>query len=196
MTETTPRREATRTKLVEAAVHEFAEQGIDATSVERLCETAGFTRGAFYSNFATKDDLCIAILEAHAERTLRSLQETLGPSTGRGAGIPWAVGEAMPTFFRTLGPTADFRRTMVEIRLRATRSPELAARLAAFEAEIFPSLTDALRRAADHAGLTFRLPPERMISVFDAVFFRPSPDGSVDQELMSALVVALMAPRD
>ena len=51
-------------RLVEAAITQFAARGIDATSVEQLCDAAGFTRGAFYSNFASKDDLCTAIIEA------------------------------------------------------------------------------------------------------------------------------------
>ncbi|NLH71165.1 MAG: TetR/AcrR family transcriptional regulator, partial [Brooklawnia sp.] len=59
----TPRREATRRRLIDSAVHEFAANGIDATSVEQISEAAGFTRGAFYSNFADKDELILAIVE-------------------------------------------------------------------------------------------------------------------------------------
>ncbi len=70
MSETTRRREVTRHRLVEAAIDEFAIRGLDATSVEQLCEAAGFTRGAFYSNFATKDDLCVAIMEYHRDQVL------------------------------------------------------------------------------------------------------------------------------
>jgi len=48
---TSRRREATRQKLLDAAGLVFAEEGLDAASVEAICERAGFTRGAFYSNF-------------------------------------------------------------------------------------------------------------------------------------------------
>ena len=96
MTETTPRREATRNRLIQAAIHEFALRGIDATSVEQLCEQAGFTRGAFYSNFATKDDLCVAIIEHYCQQVEEGLDQIFQPPAD--AGIEWAVNEAIPAF--------------------------------------------------------------------------------------------------
>ncbi len=57
------RRIQTRLRLAEAAAGLFAERGISASSVEQICERAGFTRGAFYSNFASKEDLCLQVLE-------------------------------------------------------------------------------------------------------------------------------------
>ncbi|MET0296255.1 MAG: TetR/AcrR family transcriptional regulator, partial [Microbacterium sp.] len=59
----TRRREATRQKLLDAAAQVFAEVGLDAASVEAICERAGFSRGAFYSNFETKDELMLALTE-------------------------------------------------------------------------------------------------------------------------------------
>ena len=55
-------REATRAKLIEAAGKVFVRSGFDASSVERIAEAAGFSRGAFYSNFQNKDELFIAVL--------------------------------------------------------------------------------------------------------------------------------------
>lgn len=68
---TRPTRDATRQRLFEAAATVFEERGIGAASIEAIVEAAGFTRGAFYSNFATKDDLVIAMLEDHVERSLQ-----------------------------------------------------------------------------------------------------------------------------
>ena len=76
-TETTRRREDTRRRLVMAAFEEFSRRGIDATSVEHLCHAAGFTRGAFYSNFATKDDLCVEIMRHVAEEQVDTYQAAL-----------------------------------------------------------------------------------------------------------------------
>ena len=44
-------RENTKARLLEAAAQVFAEAGLDGASVEAVCERAGFTRGAVYSNF-------------------------------------------------------------------------------------------------------------------------------------------------
>ena len=54
-------RERTRGKLLDAAAQVFAEVGLDAASVEAICDRAGFTRGAFYSNFETKDELFLEL---------------------------------------------------------------------------------------------------------------------------------------
>ncbi len=47
----------------------FAEQGIGAASVEAITSAAGLTRGAFYSNFDSKDDLITAMLADHVAQT-------------------------------------------------------------------------------------------------------------------------------
>jgi AcrR family transcriptional regulator len=68
---TRPTRDETRDKLFEAAARVFEEQGIGGASVEAIAAAAGFTRGAFYSNFKSMDELIIAMLEDHVERSIR-----------------------------------------------------------------------------------------------------------------------------
>jgi AcrR family transcriptional regulator len=68
---TRPTRDATRERLFEAAARVFEARGIGAASVEAIAAAAGFTRGAFYSNFASKDELIVAMLEDHVERSVR-----------------------------------------------------------------------------------------------------------------------------
>lgn len=53
----TRRRENTRTKLVRASLEVFVEKGIDGVTVDDLVSAAGFTRGAFYSNFSSKEEV-------------------------------------------------------------------------------------------------------------------------------------------
>src|SRR3954470_11795657 len=68
---TRPTRDDTREKLFEAAARVFEEQGIGGASIEAVAAAAGFTRGAFYSNFTSKDELIIAMLEDHVEQSIR-----------------------------------------------------------------------------------------------------------------------------
>src|SRR6201988_362132 len=68
---TRPTRDDTRDKLFEAAARVFEEQGIGGASIEAIAAEAGFTRGAFYSNFASKEELIIAMLEDHVEQSIR-----------------------------------------------------------------------------------------------------------------------------
>jgi AcrR family transcriptional regulator len=68
---TRPTRDETRDKLFEAAALVFEEQGIGGASIEAIAAAAGFSRGAFYSNFTSKDELIIAMLEDHVEQSIR-----------------------------------------------------------------------------------------------------------------------------
>lgn len=47
----------------------FAEHGVAGATIEQIVSAAGFTRGAFYSNFSTKDELAVAMLEDHLDRS-------------------------------------------------------------------------------------------------------------------------------
>ena len=55
----------------------FAKQGIGGASVEAITSAAGFSRGAFYSNFADKDELVTAMLADHVGQTTRRYVELL-----------------------------------------------------------------------------------------------------------------------
>jgi len=72
-----PTREETRQRIFAAAGRVFESQGIAAASIEAIAEEAGFTRGAFYSNFTSKDELINAMLAVHVERSARRNLELL-----------------------------------------------------------------------------------------------------------------------
>ena len=55
------RRQQTREELLSAAEACFVSQGFHATSVDQVAEQAGYTKGAVYSNFASKEDLFFAV---------------------------------------------------------------------------------------------------------------------------------------
>src|SRR5258708_7237284 len=74
---TRPTRAETRQRLFEAAAQVFQEQGIGAASIDAIAEAAGLTRGALYSNFANKDELIVAMLEDHVDRSVQHHREML-----------------------------------------------------------------------------------------------------------------------
>src|SRR4029453_8495614 len=59
------RKERTRTDLIAAARRVFLRRGFHAASLDEIAEEAGFTKGAVYSNFESKDDLFLAVLDEH-----------------------------------------------------------------------------------------------------------------------------------
>lgn len=75
---TRPTREETKQRIFAAAAGVFAEYGVAGASIEQIVAAAGFTRGAFYSNFGSKDELAVAMLDdhhAHSEARNRGLLE-------------------------------------------------------------------------------------------------------------------------
>jgi AcrR family transcriptional regulator len=71
------RQALTRERLLEVAAEVFAERGYRATSLERIAEQAGFSKGAVYSNFAGKEELVLELLDRHFVHRLDRLQEDL-----------------------------------------------------------------------------------------------------------------------
>lgn len=193
-TETTPRREATRQRLVLAGISAFAAHGVDATSVEQLCEAAAFTRGAFYSNFTSKDDVCVAILEHHRDVVMAGLSKAFSapPVDAR---VEWALGAALSEFFAIIAPSEDFRVTLMEIRLRSVRSPDLAARAEAIASDFRPYLVRFIDEMAAHFGIRFRLPTADLLDVFEGMYFQLSTRGPRSaQQLVGPVLLALSEP--
>jgi AcrR family transcriptional regulator len=63
----------TRERLLEAATSVFSRRGFHAASVEEVAEEAGYSKGAVYSNFASKEELFLALLDRHLEAELQTM---------------------------------------------------------------------------------------------------------------------------
>jgi AcrR family transcriptional regulator len=72
-----PSRNETRERLLDAAAEVFIERGIGGCSVEEIAESAGFSRGAFYSNFADKDELVLALLERLSQQSVAEIEQLM-----------------------------------------------------------------------------------------------------------------------
>ena len=69
------RKEQTKGDLLAAARRAFLERGFHAASLDDIAEAAGYSKGAVYSNFAGKDELFLAVLDAHFQQRTRVLTE-------------------------------------------------------------------------------------------------------------------------
>jgi TetR/AcrR family transcriptional regulator, transcriptional repressor of aconitase len=67
----------TRSRLLTVAKAHFARDGYAASSVDRIAEDAGFSKGAVYSNFAGKDELFLGVLEEHGRVSVNEILEAL-----------------------------------------------------------------------------------------------------------------------
>lgn len=73
-------RALTRTKLLEAARVVIARAGYEGASIDRIAEEAGFSKGAFYSNFGSKEEIALELLETHSAKDVADIEGLLGES--------------------------------------------------------------------------------------------------------------------
>lgn len=70
------RRDRTRNELLEAAAHVFITRGFEGASIEAITAEAGYTRGAFYSNFESKGQLFAELLQQRVYSVYREMAES------------------------------------------------------------------------------------------------------------------------
>jgi AcrR family transcriptional regulator len=150
---TRPTRDDTREKLFEAAARVFEEQGIGGASIEAIAAAAGFTRGAFYSNFDSKDELIIAMLEDHVEQSIRRNLDLLDRHKNLSDFI-----DALRTMDRSrqdpLGRSPLLHMEMILFVARAEkRRPELAKRLRARRKLVSDIVETALKNSGKNPAV-------------------------------------------
>src|SRR5664279_5752239 len=120
------RTELTRALLIQSAKKIFARDGFEAAKLEEIAADAGYTRGAFYANFESKEDLFFALLEKEISSRIAALEQEMGKVRE-----PEAKMRTMREFF--LSKTLDRRWCLLalEFKLFAVRHPEVRRRLAA-----------------------------------------------------------------
>jgi AcrR family transcriptional regulator len=145
----TKRRAETRQRLLDAAMEVFADEGFGRASVEDVCARAGYTRGAFYSNFVSLDEMFLAMWEQRTELLLRSAAEAI-EATER---------EPVATLAQGIDRVLDvavvdeaWYRVQAEFTAHALRTPGLRRVLADREARIAELLLPFLERALRQVG--------------------------------------------
>src|SRR5580700_748245 len=71
------RSDATRTRLIRSAEKIFARDGFEAAKLEEIATEAGYTRGAFYANFKSKEDLFLALLEGEISSRIDNIERLM-----------------------------------------------------------------------------------------------------------------------
>ena len=141
------RRERTRDDLIEAADRAFVESGFHATSLDQIAAAAGYTKGAVYSNFASKEDLFFAVYERRAATAEVQIREQLAGDPA--AGLDRIAGDTSGRRGRDDGWLAVF----FEFWAHVIRHPELRERFATIHRRVQVPLAEALERVATGHGV-------------------------------------------
>jgi AcrR family transcriptional regulator len=143
------RREQTRQELLSAAEACFVSRGFHASSVDQVAERAGYTKGAVYSNFASKEDLFFAVYERRVEQVLTEVVPGL-----RQAGAERAFDQLAAGALHRRDPDDGWRAVFFEFWAHVVRHPELRERFAAIHVRFLEPLAEAVRQLAEDRGLT------------------------------------------
>lgn len=184
-------RENTRARLIEAAEQLFAEVGLDGASVEAVCERAGFTRGAFYSNFESKDELFLMLAGRVAETRVNAVRDRVAEITAEGGLVPGC--DPTDLLQKVMDSGSDDRMgvmLMSEIRIRALRDAQFGAAYLAQEREMVGSIAQIVTDIVDAGKLQLRVPAEVagriLMIVWEGMTVRGAMAGQDDAQLRRA----------
>jgi AcrR family transcriptional regulator len=111
----------TRARLLDSAAQLFARGGYEGASVDLIAETAGYSKGAFYSNFGSKEAIFLELLDAHKRREIEALAELLAQD------IPAAeLLSRIRNSETRRGSDFDFGLLSAEFQLQACRDKKFA----------------------------------------------------------------------
>ena len=167
-------RALTRSRVLAAAGEVFAERGFHAASLEDVADRAGYSIGAVYSNFRSKDDLFLSLM---TER-LRAFEDGLAAAFGEtnaagGAGGPASKAAMIEAELEQVERGQDARpkgwwRLLNEFRAYAEKDPPTQARLEATQSRCRKILGDHIARFASSVGVTLPMPPSEVAEIFMA----------------------------
>lgn len=148
----------TRARLVESAEQVFLKKGFLAASIGEIARTAGFTTGAVYSNFASKEDLGLAVVEQRMLRSIASLQSTLADTTP-------SIGARLATlddWARNALDDEDWVVLITEFVLAMRHKPDIRKRYGDGLRAARELIASILERQRDELGVELPMAPERL----------------------------------
>jgi AcrR family transcriptional regulator len=155
------RQARTRAELVDAAERMFSEQGFDATSLNAVADTAGYTKGAVYSNFASKEDLFFAVYERRVERYLERAGRLVAEH-GTAEGMRGVVADVV-----SRGRDDGWLAVFLEFWTHVLRHPEHRARFAEIHERAVAPLAANLRRLAGERRVALPADADRLaVAIF------------------------------
>jgi len=147
----TKRRATTRQRLLDAALATFAEEGFGRSTVEQVCERAGYTRGAFYSNFTSLDELFLAMWEQRSADLLAGVSAAFAAE--RAARVT-DVREIVEHVLKAVPVDDSWYRVTAEFTAHALRNPALRRVMTAREDAIAAAITPILQAQLSLIGRT------------------------------------------
>jgi AcrR family transcriptional regulator len=188
------RRQQTRARLLDAAGQVFARRGFHAATVDEVADAADYTKGAVYSNFATKDALFLALLDQRLAAQLQQIEALYAIDSSQE--LRAAMGGRTEQEFAA---ARDFGVLMVEFSLYAMRNPAAQAELAKRYRQLRGRLAELITKRYARHQTSPPMPPEHLAALALAtdagLFLQYSAEpGALPWELHADAMVQLLDP--
>lgn len=157
-------KQRTRELLLDAAKSAFARGGFGGASADVIAERAGFSKGAFYANFDSKEEIFLELLKRHMAREAKVIAELVesAPDTAQ-------ILKGVEAWFLTLEADAEWQLLSIELALHARRDPEFGKRFEQAQAAHRRELGKVIKRFFDQAKCRAPDKPERLSAALMAL---------------------------
>lgn len=162
-TEALTRREKqqrTRSSLLQAAAQLFCKRGLEGASIDEVAQAAGYTKGAFYANFRSKEELFLVMLDERFSRELERLDHALA-----GTQEPHEEARAAAADFIHFAGDGDWPRLYFQFVAHAVRDEGFRAELATRHQAMRERLTEVFNRWKEGLGVAPTLPVEQITAM-------------------------------
>ena len=156
------RRQQTRDVLIAAATEVFAKRGFEGASLEEIAETAGFTRGAIYKNFAGKEELFFAVTDFLNEQVIDAFR-AIAPATPDTR--EWDFSALADMWRASVADFSDLLALSKEYELYVLRNPGARDQAVTHRRKSRALVTAFIQEISDRSGMTLRLPAATLASI-------------------------------
>ncbi len=154
----------TRACLMQSAAKVFARRGLQQASIDEVAEDAGFTKGAFYANFKSKEELFLAMLDERFTQRIEGIESVIA---GEGSTAEKAR-RAGDNFVQMLSADREWERLFFEFSAYAARDDDFREELLTRYRTMRDRMAAALEAHAEGDGKEATLPFDQvalMVSV-------------------------------
>jgi AcrR family transcriptional regulator len=188
------KQEQTRQQLLDAGARVFARRGYRQATVEEIAAEAGFTTGAVYSNFASKEELFLALADWEVDSRIAEIRAVADAAErGEEAGA-----EAAAQFARFLERDPDWPLLFYEFWSFGVRNADLQEEFGKRRQAVRDALADTLDRVANQLGFQLRFPAPALAAAVSAAlnglaFERAADPESIPDEVFAEFIAAVLA---
>jgi AcrR family transcriptional regulator len=185
------KQQRTRKSLLGAAAQLFCSRGLEGASVDEVAQTAGYTKGAFYANFKSKEELFLVMLDERFAEELERLDRALA-----GNQEPEEEARAAAADFIHFAGDDDWPKLYFQFVAHAARNEDFRQELATRHRAMRARLSEILERWKEGTGHQPAVPIEQVTAMMsfmaDGFLVDRIVEPELDEELYATMVAVFL----